>query len=340
MHQDKLWTRVHLGRCGLQPLLGRYKPIQEVYQEEVINRTKDMRVSSFQLPALSGPADIEFLRNKFGWCMPSAEQVIKTQKLKIGYRGDVIKETRAIIADLGSSDTSSTKTSVRRRIHQFYTRHHFVSKSSEQMDREKLIRKITNELKDYQNAVEYEIGHSDRRTADRFSTFQLHPNFGHAQRIEHLTSEIRHLERRQSEMNKISTRAKDSVNTHILMMKKKLSEKITKDIELTHEVRSKLDLSKSLERLEKLTKISRLESLRQKLLHTTREELTTIQVEESSEEDSSGEDVYKLGQPYCLLKRPTLPFAEEANLAVAEEANLAVAEEANPTVAEVANFTA
>ncbi|KAK0063633.1 hypothetical protein Bpfe_006784 [Biomphalaria pfeifferi] len=85
MFDNKLWMKVHIGKSGLQPLLGVYKPrkcdCEQVTSNSMSTTGNSSRVCSFRLPLMDSPADIEFLRNKFGWCMPREEQVIRSQTL-------------------------------------------------------------------------------------------------------------------------------------------------------------------------------------------------------------------------------------------------------------------
>ncbi|XP_055865213.1 uncharacterized protein LOC106057398 isoform X2 [Biomphalaria glabrata] len=257
MFDNKLWMKVHIGKSGLQPLLGVYKPrkcdCEQVTSNAMSTTGNSSRVCSFRLPLMDSPADIEFLRNKFGWCMPREEQVIRSQTLTVAppgaYNNPALRST--------SSTTVITNSSRRQKMQSVYFRHHFVSKSSAQLDREKLMHKITEELKEYEKSQTFLF--DSRLAFDAESGNEVKQPSKNRRRA---SSVVRHAEIRNKEMDKISTRARNTYQAHLDLLQKKMSQQISSDDELTRKVHLQIHTKRNEERQDALSKIVKLENVR------------------------------------------------------------------------------
>ncbi|KAI8791737.1 hypothetical protein BgiBS90_007201 [Biomphalaria glabrata] len=128
MARAKLWTQVNKGVARLQPLLGEFKPVNGM-MKTVTNtappsnraRTssvkypclnKSLRTMSFEAAYGEGPADINFLKNKLGFCIPSEELILRSQTLRLTSEWH---PPRSFLDDLTSSSALKNITSLTNR---------------------------------------------------------------------------------------------------------------------------------------------------------------------------------------------------------------------------------
>ncbi|XP_013094213.1 uncharacterized protein LOC106078027 [Biomphalaria glabrata] len=257
MARAKLWTQVNKGVARLQPLLGEFKPVNGM-MKTVTNtappsnraRTssvkypclnKSLRTMSFEAAYGEGPADINFLKNKLGFCIPSEELILRSQTLRLTSEWH---PPRSSLDDLTSSSALKNITSLTNRKSFLDSVKSDQRRASFRMDSQKL-------------------GHH----------MSLDENLREVERLEHILNikvspssalypitDVQHTENRMAELKKIAERARRNSQVHEMMIEQKLSTYRDKDEKIYIDVKSHIDLSKIDDRTKIFNKISRLES--------------------------------------------------------------------------------
>ncbi|XP_059178712.1 uncharacterized protein LOC131957896 [Physella acuta] len=322
--QTRVWTQVHRGNSGLRPLLGSFKAVPcnpeeapssatlteytfDGYEPSrcVSRNTYSERVCSLRLPPTGGPADIDFLRNRLGFCLPMEEQVIRTQRCSLQFLRKYTRE--AGVGSYGIRSTTRTSTAIskeqsRRESSTKYSTNSGVTGSSKRRssgysstservsvkEREKM-RLQAKKSSDARRISELEkiVFECEAKSEASSVDQNLNPKMNTVRNI----GDIKLIERRMSRqihLDKIALKAKTSAH-HDMRVDDKLMSHHESDSKLTQDVRQAIEISKEFERKNKVRRISQLENVRKKIQLNMSLECLQASTDEDEEEEDEDE---------------------------------------------------